>query len=68
MPRPNLPKPGIVLGLVEAWPSSQIHCGEVRATASLNQRCRYRGMAPAMGFVEELTPVAWFEIISFDSI
>ena len=37
MPRPSLPKPGFVLGLVEAWPSSQTHCGEVRATASLDQ-------------------------------
>jgi hypothetical protein len=28
MQHPNLSKPGIVLGLVEAWPSRRTHCGE----------------------------------------
>jgi hypothetical protein len=33
--RPNRPELGIVLGLVEAWPSSLADRGKVRAIASL---------------------------------
>ena len=47
MPRPNLSKPSIVLGLVEAWPSRRTHCGKVRATASLDQPCAQCRQEPA---------------------
>ena len=39
---PNLPEPGIVLGLVEAWPDSRATSGKVGATASLDQPCARR--------------------------
>ena len=40
MLRPNLPEPGIVLGLVEAWPSGLTIVARAGSTASLDKPLR----------------------------